>query len=179
MYTTHVHYNVRLPMRDGLTLSANLWLPIASQPDERFPAILEMIPYRKDDWRAPSDQQRGNYFAQRGFAFCRLDVRGTGSSDGSALDEYMPEETQDGYDAVELISEGFAQGFTAAELSRHPQEVVPVIEKQIQDYQKVYGAPKFTSLEQVVADILRRHEIAKGKMMIIHPPSPEISLVYE
>jgi NAD+ synthase len=83
------------------------------------------------------------------------------------------------YEVVELVTEGFAQGFTAAELSRHPQEVVPVIEKQIQDYQKVYGAPKFTSVEQVVADILRRHEIAKGKMMIIHPPSPEISLVYE
>jgi putative CocE/NonD family hydrolase len=104
MYTTHVHYNVRLPMRDGLTLSANLWRPIASQPDERFPAILEMIPYRKDDWRAPSDHQRGEYFAQRGFAFCRLDVRGTGSSDGIALDEYMPEETQDGYVAVEWLA---------------------------------------------------------------------------
>ena len=104
MYATHVHYNIRLPMRDGLTLSANLWLPIASHPAEKFPAILEMIPYRKDDWRAPSDHQRGEYFAQRGFAFCRLDVRGTGSSDGIALDEYTSEETQDGYDAVEWLA---------------------------------------------------------------------------
>jgi hypothetical protein len=31
----------------------------------------------------------------------------------------------------------------------------------------------------VVEDVLRRHEIAKGKMKIIHPPSAAISLVYE
>ncbi len=104
MYSTQVHYNIRVPMRDGITLSANLWLPLASRPTETFPAILEMIPYRKDDWRAPGDQQRGIYFAQRGFAFCRLDVRGTGSSEGLALDEYTPDETQDGYEAVEWLA---------------------------------------------------------------------------
>ncbi len=104
MYATQVHYNVRVPMRDGITLSANLWLPIATQPTEKFPAILEMIPYRKDDWRAPGDQQRGSYFAQRGFVFCRLDIRGTGSSEGLALDEYTPAETQDGCEAVEWLA---------------------------------------------------------------------------
>ena len=104
MYATQVCCNVRLPVRDRITLSANLWLPIASQPDEKFPAILEMIPYRKDDWRASSDHQRGEYFAQHGFAFCRLDIRGTGSSEGIALDEYTPDETQDGYDAVEWLA---------------------------------------------------------------------------
>ena len=104
MQQIDIRYNVRIPMRDGITLSANLWLPIAQHPDEKFPAILEMIPYRKDDWRAPSDHQRGDYFAQRGFAFCRLDIRGTGSSDGIALDEYLPDETQDGYEAVEWLA---------------------------------------------------------------------------
>ena len=54
--------------------------PPDDAPDERFPAILEMIPYRKDDWRAASDEGRGEWLAARGFAFCRLDVRGTGSS---------------------------------------------------------------------------------------------------
>lgn len=60
-----------------------------------------MIPYRKDDWRFVTDQQHGTYFAQRGYVFCRVDVRGTGSSQGLALDEYTPQETQDGYDVVE------------------------------------------------------------------------------
>jgi hypothetical protein len=48
----------------------------------------------------------------------------------------------------------------------------------MEHYKKVFGAVKFTSVDQVVADVLRRHEIAKGKMRIIHPPSPDISLTY-
>ncbi len=98
--------DVRVPVSDGLELSANLWLPVPppDRPEERFPAVLEMIPYRKDDWRANGDEARGRYLAQRGFALCRLDVRGTGSSPGVALDEYTARETQDGYDAVEWLA---------------------------------------------------------------------------
>ena len=50
---------------------------------QRFPAILEMIPYRKDDWRAASDESRGEWLAARGYALCRLDVRGTGLAPAS------------------------------------------------------------------------------------------------
>jgi NAD+ synthase len=82
------------------------------------------------------------------------------------------------YDAVELVSEGYVQGFTVAELSRHPQ-IVLVVEAHLAHYKKVLSAAKFTSVDQMVADVLRRHEIAKGKMKIIHPPSPKISLTYE
>src|SRR4051794_14066966 len=99
--------DVRIPVSDGLELSANLWLP-ESRGDgtgpQIFPAILEMIPYRKDDWRAASDESRGEWLAARGFALCRLDVRGTGSSPGIALDEYTARETQDGYEAVEWLA---------------------------------------------------------------------------
>jgi uncharacterized protein len=98
--------DVRIPVGDGLELSANLWLPVPrpGAAGERFPAILEMIPYRKDDWRAAADESRGEWLAARGYALCRLDVRGTGSSPGIALDEYMARETQDGYDAVEWLA---------------------------------------------------------------------------
>ena len=82
------------------------------------------------------------------------------------------------YDVVELVSEGFVQGLTVAELNRHEQ-IVPLVEKQMQHYKNVFGAAKFTRVDQVVEDVLRRHEIAKGKMKIIHPPSPKISLSYE
>jgi putative CocE/NonD family hydrolase len=99
--------DVRVPVSDGLELSANLWLPEpvagAGEP-QLFPAILEMIPYRKDDWRAASDESRGEWLAARGYALCRLDIRGTGSSPGIALDEYTARETQDGYDAVEWLA---------------------------------------------------------------------------
>ncbi len=101
-----VHWDVRIPARDGVELSANLWLPAppADDPDARMPAILEMIPYGKDNWRRATDMTRGAWFAARGFAFCRLDVRGTGSSGGIALDEYTAAETRDGYDAVEWLA---------------------------------------------------------------------------
>jgi len=98
--------DVRIPVSDGLELSANLWLPEPGPKEatRTFPAILEMIPYRKDDWRAASDESRGEWLAARGFALCRLDIRGTGSSPGIALDEYTARETQDGYDAVEWLA---------------------------------------------------------------------------
>ncbi len=109
--------DVRIPVSDGLELSANLWLPepLADESGPTtFPAILEMIPYRKDDWRAASDESRGEWLAARGFALCRLDVRGTGSSPGVAVDEYTARETQDGYDAVEwLAAQAWANGKVA------------------------------------------------------------------
>jgi putative CocE/NonD family hydrolase len=110
-----VRWDVRVPVRDGLELSANLWLPrpvsdvpeatdATGMPAERFPVILEMIPYGKDNWRRNSDVARGEWLAERGFALCRLDVRGTGSSPGIAEDEYTEEQTLDGYDAVEWLA---------------------------------------------------------------------------
>jgi len=101
-----VHWDVRIPVRDGLELSANLWLPLAGAGarDDRFPVILEMIPYGKDSWRRNADTARGEWLAARGFALCRLDVRGTGSSPGIAEDEYTEAETLDGCDAVEWLA---------------------------------------------------------------------------
>ena len=60
-------HDVRIPVSDGLELSANLWLPVPGPdaPDQPFPAILEMIPYRKDDWRAAADRARGEWLAAR------------------------------------------------------------------------------------------------------------------
>jgi NAD+ synthase len=82
------------------------------------------------------------------------------------------------YDVVELVSEGYVQGFTAAELGRHEQ-VVPLVEAQLTHYAQVFGAPRFSSVAEVVDDVLRRHEVAKGKMKIVHPPSPAISLYFD
>lgn len=104
LYEVKTQYDVRLPVRDGLALSANLFMPVRRASHERLLAILEMIPYRKDDWRYSSDHQRMTYFAQRGYAGCRLDVRGTGSSPGLALDEYTEAETRGGYEAVEWLA---------------------------------------------------------------------------
>lgn len=99
-----VRWDVRVPVHDGLELAANLWLPVPRQPGETFPAILEMIPYGKDSWRRGTDTAHGEWLAARGFALCRLDVRGTGGSPGLALDEYLPDQTRDGHDAVEWLA---------------------------------------------------------------------------
>jgi len=83
-----------------------------------------------------------------------------------------------GYDVVEIVTEGVNQGFSAEQLIKHTQ-IVALIEKQIAQYKSVYGNTKFISAEAVVHDVLKRHALAKGKMKIIHPPSPQITLSYK
>ena len=65
---------------------------------------LELIPYGKDNWRRNADTRRGEWFAARGYALVRIDVRGTGSSGGVALDEYSEAETEDGVEAVAWLA---------------------------------------------------------------------------
>src|SRR4029077_7540571 len=70
-----------VPMRDGVRLSARVWLPEAAERDP-VPAILEYIPYRKDDATLPSDDPRHRYLAGHGYACVRVDLRGSGASEG-------------------------------------------------------------------------------------------------
>ena len=99
-----IRRNLRIPTRDGMELSADLFLPAAASPHAPVPVVLNMDPYRKDDWGASWAQALGGYFAQHGYAYCRIDVRGTGSSQGIATDEYAAAETLDGHDAVEWLA---------------------------------------------------------------------------
>lgn len=97
-----VREHVVVPASDGVALSVNLFLPASAVGP--VPAILSMDPYRKDDWSAGWDLSLAAYFAERGYAYARLDVRGTGSSGGVPLDEYTAAETQDGHDVVEWLA---------------------------------------------------------------------------
>ncbi|MEJ2099872.1 MAG: NAD(+) synthase [Desulfobacterales bacterium] len=81
------------------------------------------------------------------------------------------------YDVVEIVIEGFNQGFSFEQLIKHPQ-IVPLIEKQIEYYKSIYNSYKFSSAEAVVKDVLKRHAQAKRKIKILHPPSPQITLFY-
>src|ERR1043166_4074326 len=83
--------NVRIPMPDGVQLAADLFMPEGPGP---FPAVLEYIPYRKDDITVPSHYEH-HYFAQHGYVGVRLDVRGTGGSSGIAENEYVLQEQLD------------------------------------------------------------------------------------
>ena len=99
-YTVRTVRNVRIPMPDGLTLAADLWLPDAPG---RYPVLLEYLPYRKNDvpW---AGNVAHRYFAERGFVTVRLDVRGTGDSAGTALDEYCEQEQEDGVAAIAWLA---------------------------------------------------------------------------
>ena len=81
------------------------------------------------------------------------------------------------YDVVEWITEGLSQGLFREQLIKHPK-IVPLVERQIQRYTDVYGNAKFDSVKAVVDDVLNRHQMAKEKMKIIHPPTPRITLAY-
>jgi predicted acyl esterase len=63
-YATKLIKNVRIPLPDGISLSAELHLPDAPG---RFPAVLNYIPYRKEDVSAYTASVC-DYFAMRGFA---------------------------------------------------------------------------------------------------------------
>jgi len=83
------HVAVAAP--DGVRLAATLYLPEGEGP---WPALLEALPYRKDDVTL---SYRPEYvrFAEAGYVVCRVDVRGTGSSEGIATDEYPASERTD------------------------------------------------------------------------------------
>ncbi len=82
------------------------------------------------------------------------------------------------YDVVELITAGLEQGVSKKELGEHEQ-IVALVEKQIEQYKKIYGGTKFTSVQKAVEDVLKRHQQAKGKMKILSPPTPRITLSYD
>ena len=85
-----------LRMPDGVALSATLFHPVATADGERFPVLLEYLPYRKDDGFYLRDYPLHAYFACRGFLSAKVDVRGTGGSEGALPGrEYSNEELQD------------------------------------------------------------------------------------
>ena len=81
---------VTVPMDDGVALSATLYLP--DQATGPQPCILEALPYRKDDLTSGYRSEYVRLRDDHGYAVCRLDLRGTGSSGGNATDEYPPSE---------------------------------------------------------------------------------------
>lgn len=103
-YDVEVIENTFLRMRDGTQLAARIWLP--KTPDQKpVPAILEYIPYRKRDVTRDRDSYNHYYMAGHGYACVRVDMRGSGDSEGVLLDEYTLQEQEDGVDTIAWIAE--------------------------------------------------------------------------
>jgi predicted acyl esterase len=81
-------------LSDGARLAVTLYLP-TSTATAPVPCVLEALPYRKDDLTATYRPEYVRLRDEHDIAVCRADVRGTGSSDGLALDEYPPQEQRD------------------------------------------------------------------------------------
>ena len=94
-----------LTMQDGVRLAATYYRPLPRTAGETFPAILELLPYRKDDIFYLGDYEYGSYFAKHGYGIVRVDVRGTGSSEGPIPPcEYSEAEINDGVEIIDQLS---------------------------------------------------------------------------
>jgi uncharacterized protein len=92
--------DVRIPMADGIELAATIYFPDGDGP---WPALMEALPYRKDDVTASSASHYAE-LADHGYVSCWLDIRGTGSSGGIATDEYTAAERHDLVATVEWLA---------------------------------------------------------------------------
>lgn len=97
--------SVWIPMKDGVRLAATLYMPEGAKPGERFPALLDYLPYRKDDGTAAGDYPKNAYFARRGYVGARVDMRGFGASEGRPTDrEYSEQEQVDGEQIIHWLA---------------------------------------------------------------------------
>jgi predicted acyl esterase len=94
---------VRITMPDGVHLAATLYLPDESVGAQ--PCLLEALPYRKDDLTSAYSESYVALRDEHGYAVCRLDLRGTGSSEGDATDEYPEAEQTDLVDVIAWLAD--------------------------------------------------------------------------
>ncbi|HUF56555.1 MAG TPA: CocE/NonD family hydrolase [Thermohalobaculum sp.] len=96
--------NVWIPAAGGARLAARLWLPKGAR-EAPVPAILEYIPYRKRDFMRERDEPMHRHYALSGYASVRVDLRGSGDSDGVLDDEYSAVELRDALAIIAWIAE--------------------------------------------------------------------------
>ncbi|TGG86027.1 CocE/NonD family hydrolase [Streptomyces albus] len=92
-----------VPLPDGTRLAARIWRPVCTD-DQPLPAVLEYIPYRQRDLTAVRDSVHHPYIAGHGYVCVRVDLRGTGDSDGVLEDEYLEQEQRDAEDVLAWLA---------------------------------------------------------------------------
>src|SRR5947209_6185036 len=94
-----------IPMKDGVHLSAELWIPENASREHPVPPVWEYAPYRLDDNGIHDMYEQCVYVSQHGIAAVRVDMRGTGASQGVLPPtEYSEEEMQDGLEVIDWLS---------------------------------------------------------------------------
>jgi putative CocE/NonD family hydrolase len=100
-----------IPLPDGVRLATDLFVPTGGADGERFPVLLEYLPYRKDESRN-RNYTLYSYFVRRGYIVARVDMRGTGNSEGRLIAyEYTDQENDDGEVVIDWLSkQSFSNG---------------------------------------------------------------------
>lgn len=99
----HAIEHTWITMPDGVRVSARLWLP-ESAKHRPVPALFEYIPYRKRDLTRRRDEIHAPYMAGHGFAYARVDIRGSGDSEGVIDDQYSDAELSDGVEIIRWLA---------------------------------------------------------------------------
>ncbi len=103
--STHsVIENTWITLKDGTRLAARIWMPDAADTAP-VPAVLEFLPYRKRDGTSPRDESTYPVFAEAGIAGVRVDIRGSGESDGVIDGEYTPLELANACEIIAWIAD--------------------------------------------------------------------------
>jgi predicted acyl esterase len=102
---------VWIPLKDGTNLAVDLYMSVDMKQNEKLPVILEYLPYRKDEGRS-GRLGTFSYFVEHGYIAARVDMRGTGRSEGKLVDgEYSEQEQLDGEEVIDwLSSQDFSNG---------------------------------------------------------------------
>ena len=104
LYGVHLQ-KAWIPMHDGVRLAVTLYMPEGAARGAHFPALLEYLPYRKDDDEAARDFGTHSYFARHGFVGARVDIRGFGNSEGTPPErEYSAREQLDGDEVIAWLA---------------------------------------------------------------------------
>jgi putative CocE/NonD family hydrolase len=175
-------HHLPITARDGTTLSVRIWRPIDAQ-DSPVPGILEAIPYRKRDLMAHRDSIHQPYLAGHGFACVRLDLRGTGDSEGVLTDEYTETEHRDIEDVLAWLAEqpwcsgrtgmlGISWGaFTALQVAaRRPPSLGAIVLSSFTD-------DRYADDMHYMGGCLLSDNLAEAGTMFAHatcPPDPDV-----
>jgi putative CocE/NonD family hydrolase len=87
-----------ITISDGTRIAYTLWRPLTNR---KVPVVVEMVPYRRRDGTVARDMEMAPWYAGHGIAYARIDIRGSGDSEGDLADEYTPREQED---ACEIIA---------------------------------------------------------------------------
>jgi uncharacterized protein len=174
--------NVWIPLKDGQRLAMRLWLPESAERNP-VPVVFEYLPYRKRDLTRRRDQEWGDAFSPYGFAFARVDIRGSGDSDGVLYGEYLQQELDDAAEVIAWLARqpwcngsvgmrGISWGgFNSLQVAAAAPPALKAIITQCatdnrytDDAHYVGGALTFDDLEWG----------AEFKLVLVAPPDPEI-----